>query len=125
MEDMDLDQHVLGRLQIHLQPSGFYATHRHLYRALPCFIIVLPELCYAQTSVSRSAVFHHRLARVMLRTDICAALRHPSSCPFPTKTLDEGGMIDNEGMVNDRSAFLLNGIAINLNSDEGAVLFIT
>ena len=73
----------------------------------------------------RSAVFHHHLARVMLRTEICAALHRPWSCPLPIKTLDEEGMIDNEGMVNDRSALLLNGIAVNLNSDEGAVLFIT
>ena len=41
------------------------------------------------------------------------------------KTLDEGGMIDKEGRVNDQTALLLNGIAVNLNSDEAAVLFMT
>ena len=39
--------------------------------------------------------------------------------------LDEGGMINHEGRVNDQTALLLNGITVNLNSDEAAVLFMT
>ena len=41
------------------------------------------------------------------------------------KILDKGGMTDTEGMVNDRTAPLLNGIAVDLNSDAAAVLFMT
>ena len=39
--------------------------------------------------------------------------------------LDEGGMIDNEGRVNDQTEWQLDGIVVNLNSDEAAFLFMT
>ena len=38
---------------------------------------------------------------------------------------DQEGMIVNEGQVNDRTALLLNGITVNLNSDEAGVFFMT
>ena len=50
-----------------------------------------------------------------MQADVCWAI----------KVLDYERMADTEGMMYDRTAPLLNGIAVNLNSDAAAVLFMT